>query len=79
MPAGLPCSQTSLASALTAHEACAANGSRLIDDPVLNRVIVLMVVTSLFGPILTDIFGKRLAATSGSSEVTASQNAAKPE
>src|SRR5947209_8830924 len=32
----------------------------LIDEPVLNSVIVLMVVTSVLGPILTELFGKRL-------------------
>jgi hypothetical protein len=51
-----------LAAALTAYEAKAADGSRLIDEPVLNSVIVLMVVTSVLGPVLTELFGRRLAA-----------------
>jgi hypothetical protein len=57
----LPQVAATLAAALTAYEAKAADGTRLIDEPVLNSVIVLMVVTSLLGPILTDVFGKRLA------------------
>lgn len=58
----LPQVAATLAAALTAYEAKAADGSRLIDEPVLNSVIVLMVVTSLLGPVLTEVFGKRIAA-----------------
>jgi hypothetical protein len=71
----LPQVAATLAAALTAYEAKAADGSRLSDEPVLNSVVVLMVVTSLLGPILTDIIGKRLAASNGSSEIWANQNA----
>jgi Kef-type K+ transport system membrane component KefB len=58
----LPQVAATLAAALTAYEAKAADGSRLIDEPVLNSVIVLMVVTSVLGPVLTELFGRRLAA-----------------
>jgi Kef-type K+ transport system membrane component KefB len=58
----LPQVAATLAAALTAYEAKAADGTRLIDEPVLNSVIVLMVVTSVLGPILTELFGRRLAA-----------------
>jgi hypothetical protein len=54
-----------LAAALVAYNSQDAAGKRLIDEPVLNSVIVLMVVTSMLGPILTEVFGKRLAADSG--------------
>jgi hypothetical protein len=37
-----------------------AAGERLIGEPVLNSVIVLLVVTSVLGPILTESFAKRL-------------------
>jgi len=60
----LPQVAATLAAALTAYEAKSADGSRLIEEPVLNSVIVLMVVTSLLGPVLTELFGKRLAAAS---------------
>jgi Kef-type K+ transport system membrane component KefB len=58
----LPQVAATLAAALTAYQAKNAAGTRLIDEPVLNSVIVLMVVTSVLGPILTEFFGRRLAA-----------------
>jgi Na+:H+ antiporter len=56
----LPEVAATLAAALVAYEAQDAQGRRLIDEPVLNSVIVLMVITSVLGPILTELFGKRL-------------------
>jgi Kef-type K+ transport system membrane component KefB len=56
----LPQVAATLAAALVAYDAINADGKRLIDQPVLNSVIVMMVVTSLLGPILTEVFGKRL-------------------
>jgi Kef-type K+ transport system membrane component KefB len=56
----LPQVAATLAASLVAYEAQDANGRRLIDEPALNTVIVLMVVTSILGPILTEQFGKRL-------------------
>lgn len=35
-------------------------GQRLIDEPVLNTVIVLMVVTSILGPVLTERFALKI-------------------
>jgi Kef-type K+ transport system membrane component KefB len=58
----LPQVAATLAAALVAFEAKNAEGRRLIDEPVLNSVIVLMVVTSILGPILTEQLGKRLAS-----------------
>lgn len=58
-----------LAVALTAYETKDAGGNRLIDVSILNSVLVLMVVTSVLGPILTEAFGKRLAAKIEESEV----------
>lgn len=58
----LPQVAATLAAALVAYEAQDAQGRRLIDEPVLNSVIVLMVVTSILGPILTEQFGLRLKA-----------------
>ena len=71
----LPQVAATLAAALVAFEARDAQGRRLIDEPVLNSVIVLMVVTSVLGPILTEQFGKRLKtapdiAPSAASELT---------
>ena len=57
----LPQVAATLAAALVAFEAADAQGQRLINEPVLNSVIVLLVVTSILGPILTEQFGNRLA------------------
>lgn len=57
----LPQVAATLAAALVAYNAKNPAGQRLIDEPVLNSIIVLMVVTSILGPVLTERFGKRLA------------------
>jgi Kef-type K+ transport system membrane component KefB len=59
----LPQVAATLAAALVAYEAKNSQGQRLIDEPVLNSVIVLMVVTSIMGPVLTEQFGLRVTAT----------------
>jgi len=56
----LPQVAATLAAALVAFQTKNADGVRLIDEPVINTVIVLMVVTSVLGPVLTARFGKRL-------------------
>lgn len=68
----LPQVAATLAAALVAYQAKNASGVRLIDEPVINTVIVLLVVTSILGPILTERYGQQLvsrgaAARSGSS------------
>jgi Kef-type K+ transport system membrane component KefB len=72
----LPQVAATLAAALVAFEAQDAQGRRLIDEPVLNSVIVLMVVTSILGPILTEQFGKRLAPARNPQPPATSQVAA---
>lgn len=57
----LPQVAATLAAALVAYGAKNSQGQRLIDEPVLNTVIVLMVVSSILGPVLTEHFGRRLA------------------
>ena len=49
-----------LAAALVAYNTTDPAGERLIGESVLNSVIVLLVVTSVLGPILTEAFAKRL-------------------
>jgi len=56
----LPEVAATLAAALVAYDTRNAAGERLIGEPVLNSVIVLLVVTSVLGPILTDRFARRL-------------------
>ena len=50
-----------LAAAVVAYQAKNAAGVRLIDEPVINTVVVLMVATSILGPMLTERFGRKLA------------------
>ena len=57
---------------MVAYEAQDAKGQRLIDETALNSVIVLVVVTSILGPILTEQFGQRLEAAGQTSPPSAS-------
>jgi Kef-type K+ transport system membrane component KefB len=56
----LPQVAATLAAALVAYSTTNSAGERLINEPVLNSVIVLLVVTSVLGPILTQSFAKGL-------------------
>lgn len=56
----MPQVAATLAAAMVAYEAKNWAGEGLIDEPILNSVIVMMIVTSILGPILTEHFGKRL-------------------
>jgi Kef-type K+ transport system membrane component KefB len=57
----LPQVAATLAAALVAYGAKNPQGQRLIDEPILNIIIVLMVVTAIMGPVLTELFGRRVA------------------
>jgi hypothetical protein len=48
-----------LATALVAYEAKNAAGVRLIDEPVLHTAIVLLIISSILGPLLTDYYGRQ--------------------
>ena len=54
----LPQVAATLAVALTAYQAKDAVGNRLIDEADLYSVLVLVVVSSVLGPVLTEVFGK---------------------
>ena len=56
----LPQVAATLAAALVAYETTNADAERLIGEPVLNSVVVLLVVTSVLGPILTERFARSL-------------------
>jgi len=56
----LPQVAATLAAAIAAFDAIDGNGDRLITESVLNAVIVLMVLTSILGPVLTEHFGRKL-------------------
>jgi Kef-type K+ transport system membrane component KefB len=56
----LPQVAATLAAALVAHDTLGAGGQRLLDDHTLNAVLVLMLTTSILGPVLTERFASRL-------------------
>jgi Kef-type K+ transport system membrane component KefB len=58
----LPQVAATLAAAIVAYRTKNAAGVRLIDEPVINTVLVLVVVTSVLGPILTEAFGRQRLA-----------------
>jgi hypothetical protein len=58
----LPQVAATLAATLVAHDTLGATGQRLLDDRMLN--VVLMLVTSVVGPVLTERFAPRLIASS---------------
>jgi uncharacterized protein YybS (DUF2232 family) len=49
-----------LAAALVAHGTVNAAGGRLIDDRMINVIIVLIIATSVVGPMMTRRMGRRL-------------------
>ena len=68
----LPQVAATLAAAIVAFQTRNAAGERLIDEPVINTVLVLVVVTSILGPILTERFGRqRLAEQDAAAKDTA--------
>jgi Kef-type K+ transport system membrane component KefB len=67
----LPQVAATLAPAIVAFETKDAAGVRLIDEAVLNTMLVLVVVTSVLGPTLTEYFGQqRLAEQDAAAKAT---------
>ncbi|MBD2529792.1 cation:proton antiporter [Nostoc flagelliforme FACHB-838] len=56
----LPQVAATLAAALVAYQTVNPAGERLISEGVLNSVIVLMLVTAIFGPVITSRFASSL-------------------
>lgn len=67
----LPQVAATLAAALVAHDTIGPGGRRLLDDHVLNAVLVLMLATSILGPVLTERFAPRLKASTGARDSVA--------
>jgi Kef-type K+ transport system membrane component KefB len=63
----LPQVAATLAVALTAYQSKNTAGAPLIDEPILNSILVLVVVSSVLGPILTEVYGNRMAAARAAS------------
>ncbi len=70
----LPQVAATLAAAVAAYEAQNTLGERLINANVLNSVIVLMVVTSILGPLLTAQFAPKLSLASPGADPTLSED-----
>ena len=60
----LPQVAATLAATLVAHDTLGAAGQRLLDDRMLNVVLVLVLVTAILGPVLTERFAPRLVVGS---------------
>jgi Kef-type K+ transport system membrane component KefB len=60
----MPQVAATLAAALVAYHTRDATGQRLLDQTMLNAVLVMMLTTSVIGPILTQRFAERLALES---------------
>jgi Kef-type K+ transport system membrane component KefB len=58
----LPQVAATLAATLVAYNTRNTDEERLINEPVLNTVLVLVVITSILGPILTEYFGRQRLA-----------------
>lgn len=56
----LPQVAATLAAAIVAFKTVSPAGTRLIDRPMLDTILVLMVTTSIVGPVLTQYFAPRL-------------------
>jgi Kef-type K+ transport system membrane component KefB len=52
----LPQVAATLAATLVGYNTLNADGERLLTNEIFNAVLVLMVVTSLLGPVLTELF-----------------------
>ncbi len=56
----LPQVAATLAAALVAYDTRNAAGQRMLDGTMLNAVLVLMLATSILGPVLTERFTPRI-------------------
>lgn len=55
----IPQVAATLAAALVAYDTINSRGERLLSDVVLDTALVLMAVTTILGPVLTDLFTKK--------------------
>lgn len=58
----MPQVAATLAATIVAYETVNAAGERLIDRPVVNAIMVLVIVTATLGPILTEKFSQKMLA-----------------
>jgi Kef-type K+ transport system membrane component KefB len=67
----LPQVAATLAATLVAYDTRNATGQRLLDGTMLNAVLVLMLATSILGPVLTELFTPRMLAEVASEKAAA--------
>jgi Kef-type K+ transport system membrane component KefB len=65
----LPQVAATLAATLVGYDTLNAAGERLLADEIFNTVLVLLVVTSLLGPVLTELFTPGLVRHEARSKV----------
>lgn len=58
-----------LASAVVGHQAANGKGERLLDAGFVNAVVLLVIVTCVLGPLLTEPFAARLPERTDASEL----------
>ncbi len=56
----MPQVAATIAAALVAFQSLDSKGNRLIDQNVMSGVLVMVVITAIGGPILTEVFAKRI-------------------
>jgi Kef-type K+ transport system membrane component KefB len=66
----LPQVSSTLAVALVAYESINVAGERLIDDAILNSILVLMVVSTVAGTVLTEFVGKQIVEVEAEKNTT---------
>jgi Kef-type K+ transport system membrane component KefB len=65
----LPQVAATLAAALVAFDTFNSAGQRLVDERLLNVVLVVVLVTSILGPVLTEHFAPRMVPSPSSKQV----------
>jgi hypothetical protein len=74
----LPQMAATLASAVVAHNTLNAAGDPLLDGIYVNVVLVLVVVTCIFGPILSERYARRLTGGKKSPDAASEAPAGAP-
>jgi hypothetical protein len=64
----LPQVAATLAAAVVAFDTRNGAGERMLDSTMLNAVLVLMLATSILGPVLTERFAPRMIESDGAGE-----------
>jgi hypothetical protein len=63
-----------VAAAVVAHTTKNHAGQPLLDDTTLNAVLVLMVVTAILGPVLTELFAPKMRGEAVLSDAASSSS-----